>query len=136
MTSFLGKFIKYLLWILLFSLLGAFLFGLIRFKGNFVEYIQYLNSIGVEEIIHLDNESQTGEIQEETLEKDILEEELSGLLEDDYFLPEASPLEESDDTSFGFSGSLDNQENEIGEESVAPSVSKEDLVNLIKSREE
>jgi hypothetical protein len=47
------------------------------------------------------------------LEKDILEEELSGLLEDGYFLPEASPLEESDDTSFGFSGSLDNQENEI-----------------------
>jgi hypothetical protein len=45
-------------------------------------------------------------------------------------------LEESDDTSFGFSGSLDNQENEIWEESVAPSVSKEDLVNLIKSREE
>ena len=136
MTSFLGKFIKYLLWILLFSLLGAFLFGLIRFKWNFVEYIQYLNSIWVEEIIHLDNESQTWEIQEETLEKDILEEELSGLLEDDYFLPEASPLEESDDISFGFSGSLDNQENEIWEESVAPSVSKEDLVNLIKSREE
>lgn len=101
-----------------------------------MEYIQYLNSIWVEEIIHLDNESQTWEIQEETLEKDILEEELSGLLEDDYFLPEASPLEESDDTSFGFSGSLDNQENEIWEESVAPSVSKEDLVNLIKSREE
>lgn len=136
MTSFLGKFIKYLLWILLFSLLGAFLFGLIRFKWNFVEYIQYLNSIWVEEIIPLDNDSQIWEIQEETLEDDTLDEELSGLLEDDYFLPEANSLEESDDTSFGFSGSLDNPENEIWEESVAPSVSKEDLVNLIKSREE
>jgi len=45
------------------------------------------------------------------LEKDILEEELSGLLEDDYFLPEVNSLEENDGTSFGFSGSLDSQEN-------------------------
>lgn len=136
MTSFFGKFIRYLLWILLFSLFGAFLFGLIRFKWNFVEYIQYLNGIWVEEIINLDKKSQVWETQEEPLEDDILEEELSESLEDDYFLPEASSLEESDETSFGFSGSLDNQENEIWEESVAPSVSKEDLVNLIKSREE
>jgi len=47
------------------------------------------------------------------LEDDTLDEELSGLLEDDYFLPEANSLEENDDTSFGFSGSLDNSENEI-----------------------
>jgi hypothetical protein len=53
MGSFLGKLIKYLLWLCLFVLLGSFLFGLLKFKGNVGQYVQYLNSIGIEQIFSL-----------------------------------------------------------------------------------
>ncbi len=138
MTVFFGKLVKYFLWICLFVLLGAFFFGLVKFKWNFGEYISYLNSIGVEEIISFDD-TETNELKEELLEdtiseEDITDEELSGLLEDDYFLPEAEDLDSIDDSSFGFSGSLkQNVTSDTG--SADSSVSKEDLVNLIKSRE-
>lgn len=131
MGTFLGKTIKTLLWGSLFVLLGAFFFWLIKFKGNFIEYVGYLNSIGIEEIFssktNIENEMSDDEILEEAL----LDDELSGLLEDDYFLPEDTDM---DDGSFGFSGSLNNQESMTWEE-TAPSISKEDLVNLIKSQE-
>ncbi len=139
MTIFFGKLVKYFLWICLFVLLGTFLFGLIKFKWNFGEYVSYLNSIGVEEIVPFDNASEISELEEELLENEILDsdisdEELSGLLEDDYFLPEAENLDSIDDSSFGFSGSLE-QNVVLDTGSTDSSVSKEDLVNLIKSRE-
>jgi len=69
------------------------------------------------------------------LEDENLDEELSGMLGNDYFLPEASISGASDDTPFGFSGSLDSQKTVTGKQTSDSSVSKEDLVNLIKSRE-
>lgn len=139
MRDFLGKTIKSILWGCLLILLGAFLFGLLKFKGNIMEYIQYLNSIGIQEIFV--SQPKTDEVIDENFEDDVLsdealEQELSGLLTDDgYFLPEAE-MTGMDDTSFGFSGSLDTKEPITSWQVQPTSVSKEDLVNLIKSREQ
>jgi hypothetical protein len=140
MGSFIGKLIKYLLWLCLFVLLGSFLFGLLKFKGNFSQYIQYLNSISIEQIFSLKlyQEADTWEVEEEILldeelDKELIEQEFSGILEDDYFLPEANSSD-MNDGSFGFSGSLENEE--VVSSGQNTSVSKEDLVNLIKSREQ
>lgn len=142
MATFLGKTIKTLLWWLLLILLGSFLFGLIKFKGNFIEYIGYLNSISIQEIFssktNIENELLEDEIVENEMSDDeilrdaLLEAESSGFLEDDYFLPKEADVA---DGSFGFSGSLDNQKSMTWEEETAPSISKEDFVNLIKSQE-
>ncbi|HCY21390.1 TPA: hypothetical protein DIC40_06135 [Patescibacteria group bacterium] len=96
--------------------MGSFLFGLIKFKGNFIEYIGYLNSISIQEIFssktNIENELLEDEIVENEMSDDeilrdaLLEAESSGFLEDDYFLPKEADVA---DGSFGFSGSLDNQ---------------------------
>jgi hypothetical protein len=70
---------------------------------------------------------------DDELDKELIEQEFSGILEDDYFLPEADSSD-MNDGSFGFSGSLENEEVVSSEQNT--SVSKEDLVNLIKSREQ
>lgn len=121
-----------MLWLCLLVLLWAFLFGLIKFKGNFVEYVQYLNSIEIKEILSLDqDQTLDNPSDDEVFDEALLDN--SGSLDDDYFLPEVENLN-MDDNSFGFSGSL---ESEIVDKNKAssPTISKEDLVNLIKSNE-
>lgn len=100
-----------------------------------MEYIGYLNSISIQEIwtsspISWDN-TQEQIIDEMLLEEALLEAELSWSLDEDYsFLPETE-----DTTSFGFSWSLDTEISSWTDQQT-PSVTKEDLVNLIKSKEQ
>lgn len=127
MYVFLWRAVKYFLWLCLFVLLGAFLFWLIRFKWDFKEYVLYLNNVWIEEIVSLEEEEKViAEEIEDNFETIVLEEENSDLLEDDYFLPEASP--------FWFSGSLENDE-PLNNEADKSSISKENLLDLIKSHE-
>ena len=146
MRTFLGKTIKFLLWGLLFVLLGAFLFWLLKFKGNVSEYITYLNQISIKEIFSSqqdipENIIETGD--NLLVDDTSLDQEFSGMSldEDDYFLPEATSWDSLE--PFWFSWSLE-QTWTTGEtkavtsgvqENKESSTSKEELMNLIKSRE-
>lgn len=130
MHIFLGRVVKYFLWVCLFVLLGAFLFWLIKFKWSFVDYISYLNSIWVEKVIILESDEENIVDLESGIDEQILEEDVLENLDDGYFLPETS----SDDSSFWFSGVLEN-DNTLEDQPTDPSISKEALVDLIKSRE-
>lgn len=126
MYVFLWRAVKYFLWLCLFVLLGAFLFWLIRFKWDFKEYVLYLNNVWIEEIVSFEEDEDIIENIEDVPEIVVLEEENSDLLEDDYFLPEASP--------FWFSGSLEENE-DLNDWSNDSSISKEKILDLIKSHE-
>jgi len=113
------------------------LFWLIKFKGNFVEYINYLNNISINQIfqpIEQDDILNDKIFENEVIDDQIIEEELSGLLEDDYFLPEAV-LSGDSEVDYGFSGAFEAENVDNLQNDLSWSVSKEDLVNLIKSRE-
>ncbi len=134
MRSFLWKTIKFVLRTCLFVLLGWFLFGFFKFKWNFVEYVSYLNGISLQELFTENSSVEDDSLLERTDEeliKEVLED--SSSLEDDYFLPEIDTS--TWEVSFGFSWSLE-EKNPIEPSETSSSSSKEDLINLIKSREQ
>lgn len=138
MGSFFWRIVRYLLWFCLLLLLGLFFFWLIKFNGNFVEYINYLNNIDLEQIIPAKTDEkallQDKKIKQEVVENQDLNQDTSGLLDDDYFLPE-SVSSEDEEVLIWFSWALENKSLDTWLQDQSPSVSKDDLVNLIKSRE-
>lgn len=134
MRSFLWKTIKFILRTCLFALLGGFLFGFFKFKWDIVQYVSYLNGISLQELFTEKSSVEDDSLLEKTDEeliKEVLEDSTS--LEEDYFLPE---IENSTwETSFGFSWSLE-ETRPTDSLQTSSSSSKEELIDLIKSREQ
>ena len=145
MAYIIWKITRYLLRFCLTLLVVLFLFWLIKFKWKFIDYIGYLNTVDILQVLSNDkadssydrkNDLTWSDLTQEDLKNisDILSwsEEASGIIEDDYFLPEASSW--YDEVTYGFSWGLDESNQNLDNTSDSPA-SKQDLVNLIKSRE-
>lgn len=133
--TFLGKFLRYVLWLLLLSFFGALLFWLYKFDWNVSDYVIYLNQISLDDV--LSSWEDISDIQDEdiSLEEELsLDEEIASILEEDpYFF---SWDEDIDIDSFGFSWSLDDWEISKSSSSITTSSSsKEELLDLIKLHE-
>lgn len=132
--TFLGKILRYILWFLLLSFLGALLFWLYKFDWNISDYVTYLNQISLDDI--LSSQEEISDIQNEdvSLEEELtLDEEISSILEEDpsFF----SGDEDIDMDSFGFSWSLNDEGVSKPSSNTISSSSKEDLLDLIKLHE-
>ncbi len=120
------------------ALLGAFVFGLFGFEGNFGEYVRYLNSVGVDIVVNFNinsKENKKSDLDEsldlEILLEEGLDEEIvdsDDILDDAYFNPSAG--------DFGFAINMDEDDLEESTDSEQNTLANDqDLIDLIKSRE-